>query len=769
MADPKPASQVGGLSKRALEILQLLAEGLSDREIAERLVMTVNTVKWYNRQIYSILGVGSRTQAIAHIYELGELTVGNAVQPASSTYTAGRLPLPATRFIGRRREIETVKRFLERTRLLTLVGPPGTGKTRLAMQAAEEITESFRDGVFFISLGRISDPTLVINAVAEAVGIKEIHDQPLVTTIQNAVGARRMLLILDNFEHLQPAALSISALLAGTTNLSVLATSRQPLHLYGEQEFAVPPMALPNPDDTDLAAVETCESTALFVQRARAVRPDFELTADNALDIAKICVRLDGLPLAIELAAARTKLMTPRQLLARLGNRLDLLVGGAQDLHPRHRALNSTIAWSYDLLDEHEKILFQRLSVFQDGCSIEAAEAVCSAGLAGDVFGTLESLVNKSLVQCTEEADGMPRFRMLETLREYAGMRLDESGETATLEQRHAEYFLSLAERAEPELRLAEQGYWFNRLDADHENIRAALTWSLSGGDKTLGARLAGAFYLFWYARGHHAEGRQWTLKLLAALEDIDRSVHAKLLFAAGHMEYMVDMAAGQRYFEQALSAAQAEDDTAQIAWSLIFIGYTKLHDTPAALTMAQRGLALFRTLNHQAGIAQALNIIGEIAKFGGDDDRARQAYEACLKVTQETGEIRRTRYIYANLTMLAMRSRDYDRARTFAVQGLRLAIEMDNILDIADSAAVLSGVIGVMGDAEISARIFGAWDAILSRMGAKLQPADRPYHEQSIAAVRDRLSPAQFEYAWAEGQQLSVAEVIQLLSAYTG
>jgi predicted ATPase/DNA-binding CsgD family transcriptional regulator len=757
-------SQPKGLSKRAVEILRLLAEGMSDREIAERLVMTINTVKWYNRQIYSVLDVGSRTQAIARARELHLLRQEDESAPSfliAHRAPKHNLPVETTRFIGRKHEIVVVKRLLDTAHLLTLVGPPGTGKTRLALQIAWEVADIFRDGVYFAPLAPISDPTLVMNTIASAIGAPESPNQPLIETVQQALRGSHMLLIVDNFEHLLPAATHISALLSAAPHLKVLATSREPLHLYGEQEYSVPPLELPDSEHLDIQTLADCESIALFMQHARAVRPDFELTAENALDVAKICVRLEGLPLAIELAAARIRLLTPRTLLARLSSRLDTLTGGAQDLPARQQTLHNTIAWSYNLLSEGEKKLFARLAVFQGSRSLDAIGAVCSADLPMDVFDGIESLVNKSLIQQKELPDGDSRFTMLETLHEYAWERLRASGEAQTMQRRHAEYFVQLAERAEPELRQAQQWHWFRLLESEQENLRTALTWSLDDGDRTLGVRLAGALCLFWFACGYHTEGRQWTQQLLDQLDTVPTMYHAKLLITAGHMAWLYDLDAARRYFDRALHISRELGDNVNSAWSLIFMGYSMMRDMEAAITVTEEGLSLFRDLNHKPGIAQALNIIGEIARFMGDDDRARRAYEECLVVSQETGETRRIRFMFGNLTFLAQHDGDYERARDLARQGLGLALEMNNQLDIADSLASLAGVMALTGQPEQAARLLGAWDAALERMGASSQPADQPKLDRTIATARAQLAPEIFEAAWAEGRAMSLEQAV--------
>lgn len=478
-----------GLSKRSTEILRLLADGMSDREIAERLVMTVNTVKWYNRQIYSILDVGSRTQAIARARELQLLDEADDAAPsppAMGRALKHHLPIETTRFIKRQQELEEILRLLDSAHLLTLVGPPGTGKTRLALQAGLEAADSFGEEVYFVSLAPISDPALVTNSIAVAVGVNEAHGRPLIETLKLVLRESRMLLILDNFEHLLPAATQISELLAAAPHLKVLATSREPLHLYGEQEYAVPPLKLPDPLLHDPLTLAECESVALFMQQARAVRPDFALTAENVADVVDICIRLEGLPLAIELAAARVKLLTPQTLLLRLSSRLDTLTGGAQDLPARQQTLHNTIEWSYNLLNEDEKMLFARLAIFRGGLSLEALEAVCSQDLPMDVYDGLESLVNKSLIQQQELPGGEARFVMLETLHEFAWARLQEAQTLyVAVAARHSAYYLGL---------VAQSGAGFygeNPLEAttvirrDLDNIRQAWRWAAERGPIT--------------------------------------------------------------------------------------------------------------------------------------------------------------------------------------------------------------------------------------------------------------------------------------------
>lgn len=764
MASPKQRLSYEGLNKRAVEILRLLAQGMSDREIAERLTMTINTVKWYNRQIYNILGVGSRTQAIARAHDLQLLDEDSIAGPSTEVVShtlKHNLPVETTNFIGRNHEKEVIKHLLGNTHLLTLVGPPGTGKTRLALKIGWEMADNFRDGAYFVALASVSDPTLVMNTIVTAVGVNETPDQPLIETLKRVLRERQMLLILDNFEHLLAAASQVSELLTAAPGLKVLATSREPLHLYGEQEYVVLPLKLPDLETPDPQTLAGFEATALFVQQAHGVRSDFELTAENALDVAQICIRLEGLPLAIELAAARSRLLTPPVLLARLSSRLDILTGGARDLPTRQQTLRNTIEWSYNLLDEGEKMLFARLAVFQGGWSLDAVEAIYGKDLPINVFNGLESLVKKSLVQQKELPSGEPRFTMLETLHEYAWERLEENGEAQTLHMQHAQYFVELAERAEPQFRQAQQLYWFRLLETEHENMRSVFQWSLSGGDITFGVRLVGALYLFWFTYGYHAEGQQWIQQLLNQMDNITAMYHPKLLIAAGHMTTLYDLELARHYLDQALHLYREFADKLNTAWALVFKGYSMMGEPEAALIIAEEGLSLFQELNHKPGIGQALHIIGNLALSRGDYERARCTYEESLVVSQETGETRRIRIIIGNLSSIAQLEGNYEHARQLAEQALRLALELNNRLDIAEILASLAGIIGLTGQPERATRLLGACEAVLKRMGAVPVPSLKPKYERNIAALHTQLDNATFEACWNEGSAFSLEKAV--------
>jgi predicted ATPase/DNA-binding CsgD family transcriptional regulator len=427
----KALPQNAAMSKRAIEILHLLSEGMSDREIAEHLTVTVNTVKWYNRQIYSTLGVGGRNEAMAYAYKFqsrDDKQVVASVPQFGQRELSQQLPAKLTPFIGREDELRVIQELLNRARLVTLVGPPGVGKTRLALQTASDMADAFHSGVYFVSLEAVRDPALVIPVIARHLGVSESRSEPLIETVKRFLQPRELLLILDNFEHLGLAAIQISELLSASTQLQVLVTSRAPIHVYGEQEYAVPSLTLPDLSKKDLSTLTSNAAITLFIQRARSVQPDFQITEENALEIAEICAQLHGLPLAIELAAARLKMLSLPGLLTHLKtNPLDTLVTEACDLPLRQRTMRNTLHWSYDLLNEHEKALFIHLAGLHHPCSLEAIADACNDQLSSDVFHDLLSLVDKSLIERTVTAQHEPRFYMFNVMREYAKEQLPKT------------------------------------------------------------------------------------------------------------------------------------------------------------------------------------------------------------------------------------------------------------------------------------------------------------------------------------------------------
>jgi len=490
------------------------------------------------------------------------------------------------------------------TRLLTLTGPGGCGKTRLAVQVAATASSDYADGVHFVSLAPITELGLVVSTIAQALGVREQGSRPLLDGLQDLLREKQLLLLLDNFEQIISAAPVVVELLVVAPALKVLVTSRASLHLSGEHEFAVPPLSLPDLQDLPpLDRLTHFEAVHLFIERAQAVQSDFALTKENAAAIAAMCHHLDGLPLAIELAAGRIKLFPPQALLPRLRNRLKLLVGGARDLPSRQQTLRGTIAWSYDLLEEPEKRLFRRLAVFVGGCMLETAEAVCNAdrGLGVDVLDGVTSLVDKSLLKQEAQADGEPRLLMLETIREFGLERLAESGEAEAMRRQHAAFFLRLSEEAYPKMLSAEQSTWYRRLEVEHDNLRAALRWTLESQEAQMGLRLAGALFAFWRSCNHSREGRSWLEQVLAQPgAKAPTAARAKALFGAGTMAFFQgDFPAARQLLEESVMVGRelGAAGMRNLAHALTTLGHAILlqGDPTTARELAGEGLRLFQ------------------------------------------------------------------------------------------------------------------------------------------------------------------------------
>jgi predicted ATPase len=741
-----------------MDIARLIVDGLSNREIAQELVLTYGTVKWYCGQIYSKLGVSTRIQAIQSLQTLHFLE-----KPASSSPPSSKihLPTPLTYLVGRQREIIATRHLLQTNRLLTLTGTGGTGKTRLALAVAEAMTHEFADGVSFVDLAPVKDASLLVKAIARALGVKENINEALLDTVTRVLAGQEHLLVVDNFEHVIAGAPIIPQLLTSAPRLKILATSREALRVSGEQEYAVPPLALPVIEASSAEEIQQSEAISLFIQRVRMVLPDFQITNENAAQIAQICTRLDGLPLAIELAAARCKLLSPQAMLARLDSRLNTLMGGSRDAPARQQTLRSTIEWSYNLLDEDEKVLFARLAVFRGGRSIEAVEAICTEALPIDVLSGLASLVDKNLVQQKADSRGEPRFFILETLHEFAWERLNENGESETMRRRHAEHFVALAEQAEPELHLSQQQRWSQLLDIERDNMRLALDWSLQG-NIAIGLRLAGALWWNWFTYGYHVEGHQWTQRLLPRMDEAATLYRPKFLVATGRMALLhADLPNAERLLLQALEISRQLGDKRQAAWALILISIIALGKPDQANMLAEEGLALFRELDDQPGMASAFNALGEIARMNGQDEHAKRHYEAAVAIAEQTGDIRRKYITLANLSYVAQHENDHQRAIELLHETLILARTMQNDNDMAIGMQVLSGSLGIVGEPVRAARLLSAAEVAMERIGAFVEPSDRSELYRNTAYVRNLLDEATFQAAWIEGRKLTLEQAV--------
>jgi predicted ATPase/class 3 adenylate cyclase len=641
---------------------------------------------------------------------------------------AHNLPRQLTSFVGREQEMAEVRRLLGTTYLLTLTGVGGAGKTRLALQVAAEIPEEYPDGVWLVELAALSDPDYVPQAVASALGVREVPGRPLVTTLLDYLQRKKLLLILDNCEHLIAACARLAeAILRAGQNLRMLATSREALNIPGEVAWRVPSLLLPEFRNLPpLEELTRFESVRLFIERATAAQPSFTLTRENATWVAALCRQLDGIPLAIELAAARVPAMAVEQIAARLDDRFRLLGRANRSSLPRHQTLRAVMDWGYQLLSEQEQRVFRRLSVFMGGWSLEAAEAVCGGeGIeAFDILDLLTQLVFKSLA-VMDEQQGDVRYRALETVRQYGLDKLRESKEADLIHRRHRDYFLRLAEQAKPELSGKNQGLWLDRLEREHDNLRAALAWSTAGGEAEVGLRLATAISRFWSVRGYFEEWRKSLTDILSRPDAVtSTAVRAEALSEAGRLAWRQgDHVQARAFYEESLAIRRARGDRLGIAQALSNLGIIAREqgDHAAARALTEESLEMRRAVGDRLGVAYALNNLGLIAREQGEYAAARALHEESLAIKRELGDKMGMAYAFNNLGLVASAEGDYAQARSFYQQSLALSRELGDKGGIISYALNnLGNVAYLQGDHEAACALLEESLAIKRELGDK-------------------------------------------------
>jgi predicted ATPase/class 3 adenylate cyclase len=688
--------------------------------------------------------------------------------PPLKTLKNTNLPVPASPLVGRVRELRQLAALLTRAevRLLTLTGPGGAGKTRLAIALAAELVERYRNGVFFVALAAVREPALVLPSMTQTLGVREVPGEALAETLMDHVRERELLLLLDNFEQVAEAAGLLSDLLAAAPKLTILVTSRGQLRLSGEFCYPVPPLSLPDPARTDeLEELRASEAVSLFSARAQAARPDFALTDENASAVAEICLRLDGLPLALELAAARVTVLSPSALVARLTKRLAVLTGGARDLPARQQTLRATLAWSYDLLPEVEQAVVARFGVFVGGATLSAAEAVCAGEGGPDLLDGLASLVDNSLLRREEDEAGEPRFRMLETVREYALERLEAHGDAATVKRRHADFFLALAEEAEPHLFGPEEPEWLSRLEREHQNLRAALAYFRDEGERERELRFASAVSDFWRIRGHIGEGRHWLHDALAG--DVKRTPAS--VKALCELSYLADRQGdheqAKAYAGQALRISREIGDGEGVWRALIRLGglAQDAREYERARTLYEESLALARGVGDSRLIGMSLGDLGLLARDEGDYERATVLQRESLTCARLNANPMTVAIALANLAEVMLLRDCREEARALAAESLLICDATASPDLMAACLEIIGAIAAEQGDGDRAARLCGAANRLREELGTTLPPFERELNERALAAVQRELGEAAYAAAWAQGRAMTPAEVLEL------
>ena len=679
--------------------------------------------------------------------------------------------------------------LLERAdcQLVTLIGPPGVGKTSLGLQVARQLAETFGTDALVVELASISEPRLVLPTIARAVAAPKRAGQPVQETLIQHLRDKHVLLVLDNFEQVLAAAPALSAILAQCPQLKILATSRAPLQLREEHRFSIEPLKLPSPTErSNPEQLQQTDVVQLFQERAQFVKPDFQLTQANVQTVTELCIRLDGLPLAIELAAARIRLMTPQTMLARLENPLNLLRNESLAYSTRQQTLRNAIAWSYALLTEHEQRIFRSLAVFVDGFTVDAVERVCRMA-DGDILTGIESLLDKSLLQSLrpqpspsaqtqpvgDDAETEPRFRMLESIRAYALEQLETNpAEAENTRRQHVQFFLALAEQAEPLLLGTQQSFWFKHIQTEHNNFRAALDWLAhpSNADDSTSAnaamRLVTALRYFWYASDYLTEGLQRSQRALAHPLTVGRTaLRAAALNAAGYFHHVLGQAdLACPLMEEALSIGREVGDKAVIAYALQYIAVINpWRDLDKARTYLEESIALFRTLNRPFNLATALVRLGDVAQKQRAYDIAEASYAESVALMRQVNNRLALPFAMRHQAYLLILRDDLERAAALCIESLSINIVMNDLPGIAACLLACAVVALKQGKLHQSIRLLAASDVVLDKQQTKLLPADTQHAIATLEALRAAVDSTTFEQAYAAGRSLTLQQAVAL------
>jgi non-specific serine/threonine protein kinase len=680
------------------------------------------------------------------------------------------LPAPAAALIGRQRELDALRDLVVtgEQRLVTLTGVGGCGKTSLALRVAADLVASFRDGVWLVELDAVAEGSMVAQAIAMNVGVREVPGRELLATLVASLRRREILIVLDNCEHLiEDCAVMAARLLAACPGVRFLATSREPLRITGERQWRVDPLDVPALDGpTTLDAVAGCSAVQLFVARAQATAPRFALTSESSRAVAEVCARLDGLPLALEMAAARVRVLTVEQIGERLDDGLRLLIGSSRNGPTRQQTLRATLDWSHALLNEPEQALLRRLAVFAGGCDLDAATAVCSGG---DILDLLGRLVDKSLV-LVDDGGRTARYRLHELVRQYERQQLEAAGESAAVAGRHAAYYLELAERAELALRGGFQVTWLRRLALEQENLRAALRWARDSCAVTLGLRLAASLTPYWDGYGYSSEGRRWLATLLDSprSSDVVCTVRARALFAAGCLAHWeADHLAAVGLFTESLELARGSCDWRAVADCLRWLGVTHRHlgDLTLATSLGEESLAMNRALGDERAVALAVHDLAISARHAGDTVRATTLGEEALAGFQRVGDILFSARARTMLGFAVLRCGAVPRAAALFAEALREHESLDDRWFIAHGFMGLAAVLGTQGRPGSAARLLGAAERLRADLGAP-EDLGRTTYEPIVSQIRAQLTRSRFVDAWRSGYALTRDQVLRVAIA---